>query len=494
MLACRSLTLRQPNRWQPGCAATATVSRAALPHQPPEPRTQCRRGTGGYPQQQPPAEHAPPLPAVTLPFHPFPAAGHACIAFCVADGGDDTIDAGGSAALRALRGAPVTSLICGLNYAYTARDVPAAALAGWDALTHLEFSHARLSGSLRHVCQLAQLRRLELDGREISGGWRQLAALARLQHLDLAECHAQQVVDSLTALEALTHLALSGFEQRASSWQNLARLTRLRYLSLAADTVREAPQHLRGLQLLEHLRLMPDLPEVPHHPSVLTSLTCLNLSDNEELAGGWQHVLPLRRLRRLVLTLSGVELIPREFSEMTGLTALLLNHACVWVGFEHLRPLQQLQELDLSAAEIAAVPEDLSALTALTCLQLRFVRDLEDCQHLTALTLLRNLSMQFCYLEQVPSALSALTALTFLDLSANRFLGGWQYLAPLAHLQCLNLASCLSTHIPSVLSTLTALTSLRVSSAGNNAIVGGWEHLQPLTLLQDCRLPDNWRP
>jgi Leucine-rich repeat (LRR) protein len=111
-----------------------------------------------------------------------------------------------------------------------------------------------------------------------------------------------------------------------------------------------------------------------------------------------------------------------------------------------------------------------------------------------SILLLRNLSMQFCYLEQVPSTLSALTALTFLDLSANRFLGGWQYLAHLAHLQCLNLASCLTTHIPSMLRKLMALTSLRVSSSGGNAIVGGWEHLQPLTLLQDCRLPDYWRP
>jgi hypothetical protein len=92
--------------------------------------------------------------------------------------------------------------------------------------------------------------------------------------------------------------------------------------------------------------------------------------------------------------------MPAKFSEMTGLTALLLNHACVSGSFEHLRPLQQLQELDLSAAEIAGVPEDLTALSALTCLGLQYIHGLQDFPHLAALTGLRGLSLQSCSLEQ----------------------------------------------------------------------------------------------
>ena len=326
----------------------------------------------------------------------------------------------------------------------------------------------------------------------MTGSWRQLAALTGLQHvdLDLVGLNAQDVAEALSALSALTHLELGGIEG-ASRWQHLAGLKQLHHLMLVGDGLQQAPEHLLALPRLEYLHLISDFTALPHHVSALTNLICLSLANNYTLSAGWQHLALLTRLRRLDLTLCIVEFIPPALERLTGLTGLVLSHACVEGGWEHLRPLRQLRELDLSRAcpetGMPVISETLTALEALTFLRMRKIFALYDCRHLADLPQLQELSLHWCYLSGVPSPLSALTSLTSLDISQNKLHYGWEHLEPLKGLKRLDLQHCELKQLPSVLSTLTELTYLTLQD--NNAVTGGWEHLQPLTLLQEVHRP-----
>ena len=246
------------------------------------------------------------------------AAGQAHITLADAGGSDRVNDAGMIASLCPLRGARVTSILAKNNVV-----TPVVALEGLGALTGVQFTSEYLSGDVRLLCQLAQLRHVALEGTRMTGSWRQLAALTRLEHLALSDIAVQEVVDVLPALVALTRLELCGFEHPVSSWHNLRQMTQLQHLSLATRSVREALQHLQALPLLEHLQVMP-FAVLPPELSALTNLTCLDLSDNNELSAGWQHLLPLARLGRLDLTSCNVYRVPLELTALTGLTSVLL--------------------------------------------------------------------------------------------------------------------------------------------------------------------------
>ena len=61
--------------------------------------------------------------------------------------------------------------------------------------------------------------------------------------------------------------------------------------------------------------------------STLTTLTKLNLEDNNVTAG-WQHLLPLAgSLASLNLSICEMERVPRQLSMLTGLTRLELEHS-----------------------------------------------------------------------------------------------------------------------------------------------------------------------
>ena len=339
----------------------------------------------------------------TTRYHcPLPAAGQVHLLFVYSGfyGFDHLGEAGMLEALRPLHGCRVTSIA-----SHDSVRTPAAALPWFSQLTSLNFTYEFLTGELRHVCQLPQLRQLVLDGTHMAGSWRQLSALSGLQHLELrhfsvhtpeAGSHTQEFAEALPALVALTHLHLRGLGQPPPTWQQLEGLTRLRHLELEGGALEQAPEHLGALPQLEHLALELDLVEVPHQVSALTNLTGLNLGANSSLCDGWQHLAPLARLRRLDLAGCYLEVVPREVAALTGLTALLLKDACPMGGWEHLRPLRQLQELDLSGAKVEgeALPDALAALTALTCIKLDHLEGLEDWRHLSNLTLLRQISLQ----------------------------------------------------------------------------------------------------
>ena len=99
---------------------------------------------------------------------------------------------------------------------------------------------------------------------------------------------------------------------------------------------------------------------VPEALSALTTLTSLDLSENEELAGGWQHLRPLRQLSALSLRGCRLAGVPAELSALTLLSSLDLrgNQGLVG-GWQHLRPLRQLRALDTRFCSLAGVPQEL---------------------------------------------------------------------------------------------------------------------------------------
>ena len=55
---------------------------------------------------------------------------------------------------------------------------------------------------------------------------------------------------------------------------------------------------------------------------MLTSLSHLDLSGNHKLAGGWQHLLPLRQLNSLDLRYCGLSEVRQELAELRAVIAL----------------------------------------------------------------------------------------------------------------------------------------------------------------------------
>ena len=111
---------------------------------------------------------------------------------------------------------------------------------------------------------------------------------------------------------------------------------------------------------------------------MLTALTCLDLSENEGLQGGWQHLQPLRQqLRVMNLRDCWLAGVPAELSVLTKLTCLdLSGNTCTDSGWQHLLPLQQLRALRLVQCRLLAVPAELSVLTGLSSLDLSESREL----------------------------------------------------------------------------------------------------------------------
>jgi hypothetical protein len=153
--------------------------------------------------------------------------------------------------------------------------------------------------SAHHLRPLTRLRQLSFEDSSMSDNADELLslpALAGLQALRLARCHLEQLPRALSALTRLTVLNLSG--TRVSALAPLAALQRLQSLDLRKCSLAAVPQQLSGL----------------------TALTRLDLS-NWQLAGGWQHLLPLTRLRNLNLcgTPYGGGRLPPELSGLKHL-------------------------------------------------------------------------------------------------------------------------------------------------------------------------------
>ncbi|KAI3434382.1 hypothetical protein D9Q98_002460 [Chlorella vulgaris] len=156
--------------------------------------------------------------------------------------------------------------------------------------------------STHHLRPLMQLRQLGFEDSSMSDNGEELLslpALAGLQALRLARCYLEQLPRALSAHTQLTALDLSG--THVSALAPLAALQRLQSLDLRNCGLTAVPEQL----------------------SVLTALTRLDLADNEQLAGGWQHLLPLTQLRNLNLcgTPFGSGRVPPELAGLKHLRA-----------------------------------------------------------------------------------------------------------------------------------------------------------------------------
>ncbi|KAL4856014.1 E3 ubiquitin-protein ligase [Chlorella vulgaris] len=261
---------------------------------------------------------------------------------------------------------------------------------------------------------LTRLTSLDLSDNRILG-FAPLASLQRLQSLDLRSCCLTSVPQQLSALAALTRLSLSENSLLGGGWQHLLPLVQLQHLDLWRC----------------------ELTAVPRQLSALTALTTVDIT-HTNIENGWQHLMPLVQLCQLDLWCCSLTAVPEQLSTMTALTLLdLYGNQQLTGGWQHLLP--RLQDLKVSYCGITAVPEQLSKLTALTLL------DLADNDKLTGgwqhlMPQLLDLNLSECRLKAVPEQLSALTALTRLNLSGNdKLAGGWQHLLPLIRLRSLAL-------------------------------------------------------
>ncbi|KAL4853205.1 Receptor-like protein 50 [Chlorella vulgaris] len=347
-----------------------------------------------------------------------------------------------------------------------------AALSRLMALTRLELTgiadqrdNVFCSISAHLLRPLRRLRQLSLENCDLgSKGQKLLSLPAGLQALVLTQCKLEQLPQAVSVLTQLTALDLSG--THTSALAPLASLQRLQSLNLNSCSLTAVPQQL----------------------SALTALTRLDLFNNENLATGWQHLLPLTQLQDLELWACGLTAMPAQLSALTALTRMYLSFNLLASGWQHLLPLAQLQHLFLARCNLTAVPQQLSELTALTRLDLADNVLLGgDWQHLLPLTQLQDLKLRFCSLTALPAQLSALTALTRLDLAGNEQLaGGWQHLQPLTRLQHLNLSWCGLAAVPQQLSALTSL--IRLDLGHNSTLACGWQHLLLLTQLRQLNL------
>ena len=124
---------------------------------------------------------------------------------------------------------------------------------------------------------------------------------------------------------------------------------------------------------------------MPGELSHLTALASLDLGNNP-IVGGWQHLLPLQKVKALSLRLNDLEAVPAELSALAALTSLRFEGNDVPLGGrQHFRPQQQLlRNLDLSFCPMAELPRELSALTGLTRLALSTVQPASPCHWLAA--------------------------------------------------------------------------------------------------------------
>lgn len=234
-------------------------------------------------------------------------------------------------------------------------DGPAVHMAGtWHglsaltALRSLALSHfdRSLQEDAQHALSalraLQQLTYLRLFSAEIIHGpevhWEpSLSSLAGLQHLSISwGCSCERLLAALPALRGPTALQFicqnSILSGRPCSWQPLSHLTRLQLLDLSAVDV------------------------VPPAMSMLAQLT--ELAMRGALHGGFEHLAPLTRLRKLSLKDNG---------------SLLFDDFQLFpIALAALPPLPRLEALSLARCYLSSVPFRVSALTALTLLNLSY--------------------------------------------------------------------------------------------------------------------------
>ncbi|EFN51879.1 hypothetical protein CHLNCDRAFT_54895 [Chlorella variabilis] len=219
-------------------------------------------------------------------------------------------------------------------------------------LEHLELDSCGLTAVPAHLSALTRLRHLHLENnRDLVGGWHHLSALPRLQNLILSGiANSADVAAELPELPALTRLScynINFANEAVGGWQSLHRLTGLETLSLYSCSIHRLPEVLPHLTALTRLRIINDnlsgleplsalqqlrhlelencrLGAVPEQLSVLTALTWLGLAQNRDLTGGgWEHLLPLTRLRTLTLwSVPRPDGIPPEVAALQDLNPL----------------------------------------------------------------------------------------------------------------------------------------------------------------------------
>ncbi|KAL4457877.1 hypothetical protein ABPG75_012742 [Micractinium tetrahymenae] len=242
---------------------------------------------------------------------------------------------------------------------------------------------------------------------------------------------------------------------------------------------------------LTHLRLACcGLREVPAGFSGLTALRYLDLSDNNELCGGWQHLASCTSLTCLCLFDQSMAEVPPALAGLTGLQALALGRHNedgyeLCSGLQHLAGLTGLTRLSLALDQ--DVPLSATAtLTGLLDLSVfsRFL--LCEVHAIAAMHQLTSLSLHETA-DLLAPWLSGLTALRELTVTGwgTDFAApdAWDCLLPLRRLTRLDLGSILGA-VRLVLHWLTQLRQLRIwcGYLGDEA---GWEHLSNLSQLEE---------
>lgn len=252
----------------------------------------------------------------------------------------------GSAGIPAdLAAAPAGQLVAIRRWTLHQWAAPAV-LARLTALTELQLCHQTQLGSgssLEQILQpLAQLRDLSITTCQLAAIPAALSGCTQLTHLSLSDNLLAGGWQHLQALLQLRHLSLSGTDHLPASLPQLPQLT---HLDLErCGNVPAFCNHLSALRLLQCVDLTHcDLTEVPAAVSALTALTALYLGHNQ-LAGGFDYLLPLTRLQGLWLHANDLTQVPPAVAILTALRNLSLGNP--QDGWQHLRPLAQLQYLD----------------------------------------------------------------------------------------------------------------------------------------------------
>ncbi|KAL4458063.1 hypothetical protein ABPG75_012928 [Micractinium tetrahymenae] len=226
------------------------------------------------------------------------------------------------------------------------------------------------------------------------------------------------------------------------------------------------------------------LVSLPAAFSGLSALCHLDLSSNEDLKHGWEHLACLAALTRLDMSFSGPPAaVPRQcrllgsasFTRLRSLSLGILTDDHASEEGERLNPaplprdflprFPQLSSLELTEWERGALPSPLSSLTALRSLSLDVCGLAEGTlDHLPRQ--LTSLTLSACGLRHMPGQLSRLTSLRSLNMRLND-IASWGPLASLGSLTNFSFGSLGITSTPTELCALSALQELDMSSAWN---------------------------
>ncbi|EFN59893.1 hypothetical protein CHLNCDRAFT_132911 [Chlorella variabilis] len=215
---------------------------------------------------------------------------------------------------------------------------------------------------------------------------------------------------------------------------------------------------------LTRLRLeYAGLKALPQQLRGMANLRCLELCSQLRLPKGFANLKGLH-LTRLQITDTNLAKLPPALSSLTDLVQLILTeNEQLAHGWEHLANLPRLETLSLGGSYSLnpGLPASLTTFASLRHLSLRLTPHLVRSLWPLAprLAHLTSLDIMVADMEELPHAITHLSRLQSLDLRHNHLLAcGWQRLSALRQLTALELEGC--THAPADLHLLLPMAQL----------------------------------